>query len=403
MLNNINFLSFKSNTNALSKINKKNNQTNVFKINGSNLKPLNKDTVSFTGVVEYKAALNNKDVCQKLHQDAKATNDCLKAILEQYFGGLVYDENLNPNGIIEPVQARVKSADSIEEKVSDKIRDALESKDDDIRDKIFAPRNEKAIKGRVRDISGTRIVVSEAFGEAMESVVDNLCRMIEDENLIIDQIENHTSPSDDAIPYFNSEQLQKIEESINLVREVNGLDSIIIEEKSSKTGYMALHLSIDTRQVPKLRKQQGFWSELQIIGSDVAMLKDIEDFCYKLKKGMAIKSEDISYKPFEQFFLDAYNDVEHYPDVKEAFKEYTIQAYKGQRNRRPSDEEADDSTNWAYKYPTIKECGLEGKIPPVLDFNILARIKRDCDDLYYVENNMREILDNLNTKAQSIQ
>ena len=392
MINNISFLNFKSN---LQSAKQKNYQTNAFGLNGNNLRPLAKDTVSFTGVVEYKAALNNRDVCESIHEKAKPTNEYLKGVLEQYFGQDVYDKEKNPIGVIAPIQARVKSAESIEEKVSDRIREALESTKGDIKDKIFSPRSEMQIKKHIRDISGARIVVKEAHGNVMDRVVDDLCRMIEEENLIIDQIENHISPDKDAIPYFTPEQLERIEESIDFVRELNGLENIDIEPKQSKSGYMALHLSIDTRQSPKLRSQQGYWSELQIIGSDVELLKDIEDFCYKLKKGMAIKADDAAYKPFEQLFLNAYND-KNYPEVKEAFKQYTIKAYQIQRNRRPSQKPMDDTTNWAYKYPTIKECGLEGKIPPVLDFNILARIKRDCDDIYKVENTAQQIIAEIN-------
>ena len=36
----------------------------------------------------------------------------------------------------------------------------------------------------------------------------------------------------------------------------------------------------------------------------------------------------------------------------------------------------------------------------ILDFNILARIKRDCDDLYYVEHNTEQILAEINEKPK---
>ena len=398
MINNISFLNFKSNLQT-KKINT--SQATPFGLNGANLRPLTKDTVSFTGVVEYKAALNNRDVCQSIHEKAKPTNDYLRGLLEKYFGKDVYDKKINPTGVIAPIQARVKSTDSIEEKVSDKVREALESTRGDIRDKIFSPRSEAGIKKHIRDISGARIVVKESHGNVMDRVVDDLCRMIEEENLIVDEIENHISPDRGAIPYFTPEQLKRIEESIDFVRDLNGLENIDIQTKPSKSGYMALHLSLDTRQSPKLRSQQGYWSELQIIGSDVELLKDIEDFCYKLKKGMAIKADDVAYKPFEQLFINAYND-KNYPEIKEAFQQYTIKAYQIQRNRRPSQKPMDDTTNWAYKYPTIRECGLEGKIPPILDFNILARIKRNCDDIYFVENKTQSILANINELPQII-
>ena len=64
--------------------------------------------------------------------------------------------------------------------------------------------------------------------------------------------------------------------------------------------------------------------------------------------------------------------------------------------RKPSNDAEDNTKDWAYKFPTIKECGFEGKLPPILDFNILARIKRDCDDIYRVQKEVDDILAKIN-------
>lgn len=394
MINNISFLNFKSN---LKKIDFKTNKNNFMQ--APKLAPLAHDTVNFTGNIdEWKVAIDNKEICSAVTENAIPTNEYLEEILKKYFNQDVYDKRTNPKGKIEPIRTRVKTTDSLEEKVSAKIREILNSKGGDISKRIFSPQSIDDVKKHVKDISGARIVVKEAFGDAIDDVVDNLCTMIEEENLIIAEIENHVSPDKSALPYFTNEQLEKIKTSVNKVRNENGCSDVGLQIKTSptKTGYMALHLSIDTRYAPKFRKHQGYWSELQIIGSDVELLKDIEDFCYKLKKEMGVVSHDVAYTPFEEFFLSSYNDTEHYPEVKKAFDEYTIKAYKSQRNRKPSNDIQDDTSDWAYKYPTIKECGLEGKIPPMLDFNILARVKRDCDDLYYVKNHINEILSDIN-------
>lgn len=394
MISNISFLNFKSQLNPIN-----NNSSKVlnFNIKAPKLAPLAQDTISFTGLSEYKAAFNNIEICKRLHENAQPANQYLQSVLDKYFSQDVYDENNNPNGIIAPIQARVKSPESIEEKVSDKISSAFrQTNESKFYRKIFSPHSEKGIKENIRDISGARIVVTEAQGNVMDRVVDNLCRMIRHENLVIEEIENHISPEEGSASYFTDAQLKKIEDAVNDVRSDNGLEGIDFKIDKTKTGYMALHLSVDTRYAPKFYKNQGFWSELQIIGSDVELLKEIEDFCYKLKKGMSIHSADIAYKPFEEMFLNAYNDTENYPDVKEAFRQYTIKAYLAQKDRLPSGEAEDDTTNWAYRYPTIKDCGFEGKIPPILDFNILARIKRDCDDLHNVEVNSEKIMSNIN-------
>jgi hypothetical protein len=137
---------------------------------------------------------------------------------------------------------------------------------------------------------------------------------------------------------------------------------------------------------------------MQIIGADVEILKDVENFCYKLKNGLDIMQGHYAYAPFVKHFISYYPDEkdksEDAQKLRNAYLEYTRKAYELQRNRTPDYANAqDDVTNWAYRYPTIKECGFEGVIPVELDFNNLARIKRDCDDIYKVANNAQDILD----------
>jgi len=394
MLNNISFLNFKSNLQPL-KLNK--NQSNNFNITAPKLAPLASDTVSFKGNVEYRAAINNAALCAEIHDEALFVNQWLEDTLRKYFEDDIYSDK-NPNGNIGDICARVKTGTSIEEKISDKIREALESTGD-IKEKIFSPHDEKAIKKHIRDISGGRIVIKNAHNGEMDKVVDNLCRMILQERLIIDEIEYHKSPDGKVEQYFSEKQLRKIAEAVNKIRKANKLPLIKAESKKSASGYMALHLSINSTKKPSNVDDiyQNFYSELQILGSDVEMLKDIEDFCYKLKKGLEIKSGNVAYTPFEKLFLEAWNVTDKkYGDVQKNFKDYTIAAYKAQRMRKPSDDAEDNTKDWAYKFPTIKECGFEGKLPPILDFNILARIKRDCDDIYRVQKEVDDILAKIN-------
>lgn len=395
MLNNINFLNFKSNLQLL-KLNK--NQNSNFGAVTPKLAPLANDVVSFKGNIEYRTAIQNSELCREISQEAVFVNEWLNGILNKYFLSDMCS-GVNPNGVIEAIQTRVKTGDSIEEKISGKIEEVLRSTGSEIKDKIFSPHDEKAIKRNIKDISGGRIVVKNAHDGEMNKVVENLCKMILEERLVIEEIEYRKSPDASVIPYFTDKQLGRIADAANAIRKANKLPLIKAKTKKSKSGYMALHLSINSTKKPDGADliHQGFYSELQIIGSDVGMLKEVEDFCYKLKKGLEIKSGNVAYTPFEKFFLEAWNNPnKKYGNIQKNFEDYTIAAYKAQRERRPSASREDNTKDWAYKYPTIKECGLEGKIPPVLDFNILARIKRNCDDLYYVENHAQDILDGIN-------
>ena len=365
---------------------------NSFKFNGYNLKPLQKDTVSFSGVVEFKTAIDNAEICKQLHEDAKEAGSYLNSVFSKHFDEITYNKETKPYGIVDPIESRIKSAESIQEKIADKIDRALRS--DNIKNDIFSPTSLEQIKVKLRDIPGIRIVMRKADDHHTDVLIDTLCKTIEQEDLIIDEIENHASLNENIKPYFKQEHLDKLKDTINKVRKINGLSPIEINTHEGKSGYMALHLDVNLQHIGKNAKNRGYHGELQIIGSDVSMLKDIEDLCYKLKQGKAIKAQHLAYTPFEKFFLNAWND-ENYPNIKKDFETYTQRAYEHQRARIPSDDIFSDKKNWAYRYPTIEECGLKGKIPPILDFNILARIKRDCDDLYKIENNSQAILDSI--------
>ena len=391
MLNINNVLNFK---NYVATTRKTNTNATINSFNAPKLKPLTQDTISFSGVAEYKAAIDNKTVCEQLHEDAKEAKNYLENIIIKGFGHLVQSKD-NPDGIIEPIKGRVKSKESIEEKISNRIQKALRSPN--VKGDIFSPYNTRDIKKNIRDIPGARIVINNAHDNHMDTIVDNLCKTIIQEDLVIDQIENHYSDSKDIEKYFTDEQLKKIQNAINKVRELNSLEPIEVINTATKTGYMALHLDVDLTDIGTRKQNRGFHGELQILGSDVSMLKDIEDFCYKLKQGMGIKAQHSAYTPFERFFLEAYNNTEKYPNVKEDFEKYTKQAYQIQRKRKSNGDATDNISDWSYRYPTIKECGLEDKIPPLLDFNVLARIKRDCDDLFYVYNHPERIIQEATT------
>lgn len=407
MLNNISFLNFKSSFQPSLRVINKNNQTNVISFNGANLKPLACDTVSFGkkekqgNYIDDEAlmvAIHNDEICAQLHRDAQDAKQYLHNAILKYFGDYICDKD-NPEGIIEPLQSRVKTPGSIKEKVVKRLAKTLLPKQDQ-NERLkpylttFNPFSKEGIKENIRDVAGCRVVVKDAFGNTMDTIVDELCTLIREEEMIIEEIENHVSKDKGVTPYFTETQLRKIKQAVNEVRRANSLPTIDIKETDFGTGYMALHLDVDTTNIGRRKDNRGFYTELQILGSDVAMLKDIEDLCYKLKDNKSIKQNHPSFTPFEKFFQEAYTNTEDYPNIVEKYQEYTKKAYQAQRNRRPhGNSVTDDTKNWAYSYPTIEECGLKGEIPPILDFNNLARLKRDCDDLMYVYNNPQQILD----------
>ena len=203
-LNNISFLNFKSNF----KTNRQNNSqaSNVINFSQNKLAPLAKDTVSFSGSHKYRtdiyglmATFHNESICDGLYRDAQEVRQYLHDLLDDYFKAenLVYDKETNPNGIIESITSRVKSPGSIREKIFTRLaRDFEPSEDDDTQESsvtTFSPYNKDAIKKNIRDVAGSRLVIREITTGTMDKITEQICKMIEDNDLIITEIENHIS------------------------------------------------------------------------------------------------------------------------------------------------------------------------------------------------------------------
>ena len=401
MLNTISFLDFKNSLSNNKKVGIRNNyQTRLFNFSGANLQPLAADTVSFSGTLEQKIAIGGLESAKDLNKNAQYAASYFENVFKDDFSALIYDEENNPKGIVKPIKGRVKTPESIEEKVAKKHEYSLIPENYDKHH--FCPRNTDHIKEKVRDIIGTRIVMRDSSKKSTQEIVDALCKTITEKKLVVTQIENIISDVPGDRSYFSREQLSQIKEAANKIRVENGLKELNEEGskedreyriETRKSGYAALHIDFDLRNVGRTIPERGYYGELQIIGADVEMLKEIEDFCYKLNDpGKEIKAGHFAYKPFETFYREALSD-ENYPNSEEYFAEYTKKAFVIQRKRKTTSMVQDNPANWTYMYPTLKECGLEDKLSPNLDFNILARIRRDCDDLYKVSMNAKDILD----------
>lgn len=380
-------------------------QKSNLSFNGNtNLAPLLKDTVSFCGINKDLSndEIDNYDVCRQININAAQIQEVMEGMLSKHFNLLIYDRNRNIEGVINPIEVRVKTPESIHEKTLAKIKKAWKPDDrgNSRSNEAFSPYDKYAIMDKIRDISASRITIRDIDAKSDE-IIDRLCQMIKQENLILDEIENHRFSRSKV--YFSNAQLDRLLQCANKQRKQNGLYPLKrVEDSPTETGYMALHLSFDLRNKKIFGDDNGLntrsFHEMQIIGSDVGKLKDIEDFCYKLatENPKSIMQGDSAYDPFIEYFYKYYpkkdNKTKKAASTRKAFRQYTQKAYEVQRNRKPTDDAENDVTNWAYKYPTVEECGLVGEVPEELDFNILARLKRDLDDVYKVTRHGIEIL-----------
>ncbi len=240
-------------------------------------------------------------------------------------------------------------------------------------DKMFiSPATIPGIKYYANDIVGGRIVVNDFSSENADKIMSALTRAVSDGALKIKSIEN-IIPDERFLPkktslsdflYVTNKQFKPLSKAAH----------VQVENKPSKTGYMAIHINVDLSD-DELYKSfpdcNGFSGEIQIIGRDVERLKEIEDLCYKLKT-----NKQIDYESFSTSFNSNYTE-----EYKDAFDEYTYLAYLRQRKVSPRRK--------GTVLPSLQDLNFENRLPKALDFNELRRCKNTDDS---VRNRSRTVL-----------
>lgn len=328
-------------------INKNVNQNPFVNLNGSNLAPLKYDTVSFGNNKTEKAAAIKEsfqeslaqlsvallpavslDACKEASENSKMACNNLEKTLKTFLGEYV-STKANPDNIIYKIETRIKSPNSIREKSAEKLARDIISKNS----QAFNIRTAEGIKSRIEDIPGARVILQDALEHQANQVIDALIQAVESGKLKITKIENYkTDKTPEELEYFSMSKLKELETAVN---KINPDNPIKIKQKTKSSGYMALHLDVDLTNAAMPVKNAGYIGEIQIIGKDVAELKNVEDFCYKLKSHKVIKGKNPCYEAFSQYFLKYYDDREKYPNLKADFNEYTEKAYKIQRMKNP--------------------------------------------------------------------
>jgi len=403
ILNSFNPLKFYRNTQIQNVLNtQKNNTTPSFK--STNLAPLQKDVVCFkanektieapeentfswTPITDADKArlarelgkiIKNESQCQFVSKNADIAAKNLKNVLEKRLNEFVFDKKKNIDGPIMPIQTRVKTPESIKEKTMDALADLILNNKEQFN--VYEPED---IKKTIGDIVGARVTLRKSDKSETSKIIQKLIEAVKAGELKITKIENYVPKGiDENLKYFNKEDLEQLAEAINEKRKPNE-SPITVLDKSKSTGYMALHLDIDLSSSNYVEKNNDYSGEIQIVGYDVEKLKDVEDYCYKAKQGKDIKAGDKAYAAFVQYFNKYYNDESFNKNIKNDFIKYTREAYLFQRKREPIHTPSDKKQEANYKLPTIADCNMEGLIPPQFDFNMLAKIKKNSDDLYY--------------------
>ncbi len=312
----------------------------------SNLAPLTQDTVSFgrteKNIGNPKFGITQTEA-ERINQEAITSGKYLNLQLTNILGDLIAPEGAPPSKQkpIEAIHYRIKSPDSIREKST--TRRWI---------------NPDEVKSNMTDIVGARIILGKTTTDCVDKVLDRIADAERDNRLQIIEIENYRPEPeiDEEGNILHSYDYSSPQALRRLKAECDKKGTMISKkDEDVPTGYTAIHL------LTKL--PNGFTGEIQILGTGVGKLKDIEDLCYKVKSG---KSIDKKYKPMEKTLepLKNKDDV----ILKREFNNYTRASYIYQRDKYLG------RITKGPEYLTIPEY-----LPPELDFNNLAAEKRICD------------------------
>ena len=316
------------------------------KTNFSNLSPLDKDTVSFSGKTlksDVKKTNNSERpalrTAQRIYEDSDYAYGQLRYILSQTFDMPVIDINshkakekmdraINDNRKkpVIMITSRRKSPNSIAEKMAS-----------------WKLRSMSSTKNTLNDIIGAKIVVSGTSTREGDYVLDKLTEAVKKGRLKIKEIKNHNQ-GDKTLNYATKAKINKL---LNAARKTNSTCTYIDQPRD--TGYLAIHIITD-------EITDGYSAEIQIMGLDVAKFKEIEDFCYKCRAEKEIPPELKEFK-------DIFQILNENPKLNQEYMEYTKKAYAHERKK--GSHKAENSGRFL---PIPKGSSL----PKALDFNKIA-------------------------------
>ena len=287
-----------------------------------------------------------------------AENDTreLKFLLGKNLGGL-QRRNDEPCDLEHPIyrmEFRTKGSVSIREKASQK---------------------HLATKGGVienlHDLVGARIILGTSAKGAADKVLDVIAECAKSGKLKIVEIENHIPP-ETKYQYVGSAGLKK------LAQASTERYSVFVPQKVVKnaTGYTAIHMLVEFND--------GITGEIQILGKDVALFKELEDIPYKILRGKSVAPKYHEIVKILEPLVPKEDDAIS-PDgakrsrLRKEFIEYTTAAYKHEREK----DAAPLKANRESEFLTIAEFAASRRskthLTSDMDFNNLFKLKTKAD------------------------
>ena len=371
----LNLVGFKNLYNTNQPI-KRNNSSFYFNTANSKIKPLQRDTISFSSSKILlnrisRTQLDNNEACSELIKHASNAFSILNGKMNKML--LPYMTFNNKDGIIQSYKTRVKSLKSLSEKIQSEydyfISNNLTPK--------FDPSDEESIKSFIGDVIGSRIILSKTSQNDTKKLIDILIDEVNKGNLNITKIQSY-EPKEPytGLKYFSDIDLKRFQNAVNQNKPLDKQISLI--QKTKDSGYTALHIDVDLSSPELSPKFNGYKGEIQIMGPELEEFKEAQQDIYKLRYNKSIGPNEKIYKPVKRYFNKFINQDKKYPDVKKYFDEYTRRSFVEQRKVELGLIDKNDDL-----FPTIETCGLTGLLPKELDFNNIHKIKTFCNEAYF--------------------
>lgn len=304
------------------------NGLNVKNASYPNLRPLEKDTVSFgaksrfvVDIVETAEGLAKRKVAGQWNYETPITRRGIMELLDSFekpFNKFLRDlraemkplvaTDSKPNNPIMPgiagIKGRIKSVEGVEIKSNSR--------------KLFTIEQ----IAQMGDVAGARIVMRDASQENVALVFDAIGNMVK-KGAKIKEVENYRSTPKNS--YVSQNTLDEFED---LCKKFGQYPEI--KNKSLPNSYTAIHV---TFELP-----DGKLLELQIMGRDMENVKEVEDLFYKwrCKKDFAEK-----YRPIQAMFkrimptLDEFQNTTLTRYIKDSY-EYALEIPAMSAKRKPN-------------------------------------------------------------------
>ena len=241
---------------------------------------LKQDTITFSGT--QKVLLDRTSgislaTAKGIYKIAEPLQEEIEGLIKGIFKEFIVSDK-NPNGIIKEIKGRVKTPESIVEKSA--------TRDWDSKSKIFT---------YMTDLNGIKIILNKTDKKSVQKILKKLTKKINENTLFLDEVENKRPKAakklkGELIEKWDYAYSEDLEEFVANAQTHNKRKTInFLPADYTNANYSAIHFLL---RLPG--QTRNF--ELQLMGSNVARFKDLDDLLFKILNNKNINSK---FRPIE--------------------------------------------------------------------------------------------------------